>query len=210
MLIELDLNSLSFFLSSIPQSYGKERYHITWRQRTHVKNSTLRVSSCHDLGPFQRTAASPGHCHRPYHLSAALSLELSELLFGTGKALLRKTIVCTDTEVQLASPSPRLEEKILRVTQNRKEGLDRVNNLVRTISESGTWGVWWLINIICPHFSKILSLVVLSRGIIDFCLFHFIFFLLSRQQYTMFPHELHAFQKAVFFLQWVNASKRLG
>lgn len=29
--------------------------------------------------------------------SAALSLELSELLFGTRKALLRKTIVCTDT-----------------------------------------------------------------------------------------------------------------
>lgn len=29
--------------------------------------------------------------------SAALSLELSEWLFGTGKPLLRKTIVCTDT-----------------------------------------------------------------------------------------------------------------
>lgn len=108
--------------------------------------------------------------------SAALSLELSELLFGTGKPLLGKTIVCTDTEVYLASPSPRLEEKILRVIQKYKEGLDRVNNLVRTISEGGTWGVRWLIHIICPHFSKILTLVVLSRGIIDFCLFHFIFF----------------------------------
>lgn len=51
----------------------------------------------------------------------------------------------------LASPSPWLEAKILRVMKSIKKDWTEINNSVKKISEGGLWWVEYLINI-CSHF----------------------------------------------------------
>lgn len=64
-----------------------------------------------------------------------------------------------DPDIYLDSPSPRLEEKILKVIQKDKEGLDRVNNAVKKDFCRRDVGCRLLLDIICSHFSTILTML---------------------------------------------------